>query len=69
MTGRSSKGLPAPTKPLKVAEPKDKEAQQAAFQAVLKELVLPGSENKGGKSKKAEGKSAEKTAEKSEGEA
>lgn len=63
------KGLPAPTKPLKVAEPKDKEAQEAAFQAVLKELVLPGSENKGGKSKKAEEKSAKKTAEKSEGEA
>ncbi|KUP96325.1 30S ribosomal protein S16 [Thermobifida cellulosilytica] len=63
------KGLPAPTKPLKVAEPKDKEAQEAAFQAVLKELVLPGNESKGGKSKKAGEKSAETTAEKSEGEA
>jgi len=63
------KGLPAPSKPLKVAEPKDKEAQEAAFQAVLKELVLPGGENKGGKSKKAGEKPAENTAEKSEGEA
>ncbi|TDQ53687.1 30S ribosomal protein S16 [Actinorugispora endophytica] len=62
------KGLPA-RGPLKVAEPKDKEAQEAAFQAALKELVLPGAEGKG-KSRKAESKPAETTtAEKSEGEA
>ncbi|GLU46598.1 30S ribosomal protein S16 [Nocardiopsis ansamitocini] len=67
------KGLPAPG-PLKVAEPKDKEAQEAAFQAALKELVLPGTEGKG-KPKKAaekpaaEDKPAEAPAEKSEGEA
>ncbi|RCV48240.1 30S ribosomal protein S16 [Marinitenerispora sediminis] len=64
------KGLPAP-KPLKVAEPKDKAAEEAAFQAVLKELVLPGGNEGKGKSKKAEKaaeKPAEATAEKSEGE-
>lgn len=72
------KGLPAPA-PLKVAEPKDKEAEEAAFQAVLKDLVLPDNEGKG-KAKKAdkktekkadtaEEKPAEATAEKSEGEA
>nr|WP_281388772.1 30S ribosomal protein S16 [Nocardiopsis algeriensis] len=68
------KGLPAPA-PLQVAEPKDPEAKEAAFQAALKELVLPGGENKG-KAKKSE-KKAEKAekpaetaeAEKSEGEA
>ncbi|GAB3208174.1 30S ribosomal protein S16 [Marinactinospora thermotolerans] len=64
------KGLPAPA-PLKVAEPKDKEANEAAFQAALKELVLPGNEpkTKGKKADKAEEKPAENTAEKSEGEA
>ncbi|ASU82883.1 30S ribosomal protein S16 [Nocardiopsis gilva YIM 90087] len=73
------KGLPAPQNPLKVAEPRDKEAEEAAFQAVLKELVLPGDEGKG-KGKKADKKAdkaekaekadkPEKAAEKSEGEA
>ncbi|MDA8370799.1 MAG: 30S ribosomal protein S16 [Nocardiopsaceae bacterium] len=70
------KGLPAP-KPLKVAEPKDKEAQEAQFQAVLKELVLPDNEGKGKtrkksdkaeKADKAEAAPAE-AAEKPEGEA
>ncbi|WP_028646879.1 30S ribosomal protein S16 [Nocardiopsis sp. CNT312] len=72
------KGLPAPA-PLKVAEPKDPEAKEAAFQAALKELVLPGAEGKG-KGRKSEKKAdkAEKAdkpaeaaaeAEKSEGEA
>ncbi|MFC7327858.1 30S ribosomal protein S16 [Marinactinospora rubrisoli] len=64
------KGLPAP-KPLKVAEPKDKAAKEAEFQAVLKELVLPGGNEGKGKSKKADKaaeKPAEATAEKSEGE-
>ncbi|GAA3745555.1 30S ribosomal protein S16 [Salinactinospora qingdaonensis] len=77
------KGLPAPP-PLKVAEPRDKEAEEAAFQAVLKELVLPDNESKGKakKSDKADSKAeqaeqaaasdsepAEAAAEKSEGEA
>ncbi|MDA2812619.1 30S ribosomal protein S16 [Nocardiopsis sp. RSe5-2] len=51
------KGLPKPQKPIQVAEPRDKEAEEAAFQAVLKELVLPDNEDKGGKGrakKKAE---------------
>jgi small subunit ribosomal protein S16 len=66
------KGLPAPA-PLKVAEPKDKEAQEAEFQAALKELVLPDNEGKG-KARKADKKAdkAEKpaeAAEKPEGEA
>ncbi|PDP84770.1 30S ribosomal protein S16 [Glycomyces fuscus] len=71
------KGLPAPA-PLQVAEAKDPEAKEAAFQAALKELVLPGSEGKG-KAKKSEKseKKADKAdkpaetaeAEKSEGEA
>ncbi|GAA3750132.1 hypothetical protein GCM10022205_41540 [Spinactinospora alkalitolerans] len=47
------KGLPAPA-PLKVAEPKDKEAKEAEFQAVLKELVLPGGNEGKGRSKKAD---------------
>lgn len=54
------KGLPKPQKPLQVAEPRDTEAEEAAFQAVLKELVLPDSEGKGKKKKsdsKAEAKS------------
>lgn len=70
------KGLPAP-KPLKVAEPKDKEAEEATFQAVLKELVLPGqeesgkAENKGKSGKKSEKaeKQPAQAGEKSEGEA
>ncbi|WP_017626257.1 30S ribosomal protein S16 [Nocardiopsis chromatogenes] len=67
------KGLPKPQKPIQVAEPRDKEAEEAAFQAVLKELVLPDNEDKGGKGKakkKAE-KADEATAEtsKPEGEA
>mgnify|MGYP001945011777 CR=1 FL=1 len=45
------KGLPKPQKPIQVAEPRDKEAEEAAFQAVLKELVLPDNEDKGGKGK------------------
>ncbi|MFC4560275.1 30S ribosomal protein S16 [Nocardiopsis mangrovi] len=48
------KGLPAPA-PLKVAEPKDAEAKEAEFQAVLKELVLPDNEGKG-KARKSEKK-------------
>ncbi|GAA1114429.1 MULTISPECIES: 30S ribosomal protein S16 [Nocardiopsis] len=56
------KGLPKPQKPLQVAEPRDKEAEEAAFQAVLKELVLPDNEGKG-KAKKSE-KKADKAAEK-----
>jgi small subunit ribosomal protein S16 len=44
------KGLTEPA-PLKVAEPRDKEAEEAAFQAVLKELVLPENDTKGGESK------------------
>ncbi len=68
------RGLPAPA-PLQVAEPKDPEAKEAAFQAALKELVLPGSEGK--KTAKKSEKKAEKAdkpaetaeAEKSEGEA
>lgn len=51
------KGLPEPP-PLKVAAPKpDKEAE---FQAVLKELVLPESEDKGKGAKKSEGKKSAK---------
>ena len=72
------KGLPAPA-PLQVAEAKDPEAKEAAFQAALKELVLPGGEGKT-KAKKTEKKTekvekaADKPAEtagaeKSEGEA
>ncbi|GAA1761540.1 30S ribosomal protein S16 [Streptomonospora arabica] len=59
------KGLPEPA-PIKVAEPKDKEAEEAAFQAVLKELVLPDNESTkgGGKSKKSSG--SEKKSEKAE---
>ncbi|MUL42177.1 30S ribosomal protein S16 [Streptomonospora sp. PA3] len=59
------KGLPEPG-PLKVAEPRDKEAEEAAFQAVLKELVLPDNESTkgGGKSKKSSG--SEKKSEKAE---
>lgn len=68
------RGLPAPA-PLQVAEPKDPEAKEAAFQAALKELVLPGSEGK--KTAKKSEKKAEKAdkpaetaeTEKSEGEA
>ncbi|WP_017556830.1 30S ribosomal protein S16 [Nocardiopsis baichengensis] len=45
------KGLPKPQKPIQVAEPRDKDAEEAAFQAVLKELVLPDNEDKGGKGK------------------
>ncbi|MFW5416731.1 30S ribosomal protein S16 [Nocardiopsis sp. CNT-189] len=56
------KGLPKPQKPLQVAEPRNKEAEEAAFQAVLKELVLPDNEGKG-KGKKSE-KKADKAAEK-----
>lgn len=54
------RGLPAPP-PLKVAEPKPD--QEARFQAVLKELVLPesGEGNKTAKAKKSE-KSEEKPA-------
>lgn len=45
------KGLPAPP-PMKIAAPKpDKEAE---FQAVLKELVLPGSDDKGKGGKKSD---------------
>ncbi|OLT26768.1 30S ribosomal protein S16 [Nocardiopsis sp. CNR-923] len=69
------KGLPAPA-PLQVAEARDPEAKEAAFQAALKELVLPGGEPKGKakKSEKKADKAAEKPAEtaeaeKSEGEA
>lgn len=43
------RGLPAPP-PLKVAEPKPDKA--AEFQSVLKELVLPESDDKGGRGKK-----------------
>ncbi|QBI55673.1 30S ribosomal protein S16 [Streptomonospora litoralis] len=60
------KGLPEPA-PLKVAEPRDKEAEEAAFQNVLKELVLPDNESTakgGGKSRKSSG--SEKKAEKTE---
>ncbi|MGW5880153.1 30S ribosomal protein S16 [Nocardiopsis terrae] len=59
------KGLPAPA-PLQVAEAKDPEAKEAAFQAALKELVLPGQEKKAKKADKAEKKSdkAEKAADK-----
>jgi len=59
------KGLPEPA-PLKVAEPRDKEAEEAAFQNVLKELVLPGDESAkgGGKSKKSSG--SEKKSDKAE---
>lgn len=45
------KGLPKPQKPIQVAQPRDKDAEEAAFQAVLKELVLPDNEDKGGKGK------------------
>ncbi|RKS10692.1 small subunit ribosomal protein S16 [Nocardiopsis sp. Huas11] len=69
------KGLAAPA-PLQVAEPKDPEAKEAAFQAALKELVLPGAEKatKAKKTEKKADKPAEKPAEaaeakKSEGEA
>jgi small subunit ribosomal protein S16 len=69
------KGLPAPA-PLQVAEPKDPEAKEAAFQAALKELVLPGAEKatRAKKTEKKADKAAEKPAEtaeaeKSEGEA
>ncbi|GAB3489439.1 30S ribosomal protein S16 [Nocardiopsis coralliicola] len=53
------KGLPKPQKPLQVAEPRDTEAEEAAFQAVLKELVLPDSEGKG-KKKKSDSKAEAK---------
>jgi small subunit ribosomal protein S16 len=69
------KGLPAPA-PLQVAEPKDPEAKEAAFQAALKELVLPCAEKatRAKKTEKKADKPAEKPAEtaeaeKSEGEA
>jgi small subunit ribosomal protein S16 len=64
------KGLAAPA-PLKVAEAKDPEAKEAAFQAALKELVLPGAEKKTAAPKKKAEKPAAETAEaeKSEGEA
>ncbi|MDE3721604.1 MULTISPECIES: 30S ribosomal protein S16 [Nocardiopsis] len=64
------KGLAAPA-PLQVAEPKDPEAKEAAFQAALKELVLPGAEKKTAAPKKKAEKPAAETAEaeKSEGEA
>ncbi|MFD0773044.1 30S ribosomal protein S16 [Streptomonospora algeriensis] len=60
------KGLPEPQSPLKVAAPKDKEAEEAAFQAVLKEMVLPDNDSTkgGGKSKKSSG--SEKNSAKSE---
>ncbi|WP_460777902.1 30S ribosomal protein S16 [Nocardiopsis nanhaiensis] len=58
------KGLAAPA-PLQVAEEKDPEAQEAAFQAALKELVLPGQEKKAKKSeKKTDKDKAEKAADK-----
>jgi small subunit ribosomal protein S16 len=68
------KGLAAPA-PLQVAEAKDPEAKEAAFQAALKELVLPGQEKKTKKADKKTEKAADKPAEtaeaekKSEGEA
>ena len=59
------KGLPAPT-PLQVAEEKDPEAEEAAFQAVLKDLVLPGQEKntKAKKTDKKATKAADKPADK-----
>ncbi|GHC93653.1 hypothetical protein GCM10007079_43300 [Nocardiopsis terrae] len=57
------KGLAAPA-PLQVAEAKDPEAKEAAFQAALKELVLPGQEKKAKKADKAE--KAEKKSDKAE---
>lgn len=62
------KGLPAPQTPLQVAEPKDKEAQEAQFQAVLKELVLPDNEDKSSEGKTKKSQKAE-TSEKSDGQA
>ncbi|GAB3451882.1 30S ribosomal protein S16 [Streptomonospora sediminis] len=61
------KGLPEPG-PLKVAEPRDKEAEEAAFQAVLKELVLPDNESAkgGGKSRKSSGSQKTEKADKPE---
>ncbi|QVQ51674.1 30S ribosomal protein S16 [Spiractinospora alimapuensis] len=57
------KGLPAPP-PMKTAAPKpDKEAE---FQAVLKELVLPGSDDKGKGGKKSEKSDKADKSEKSE---
>ena len=56
------KGLQAPA-PLQVAEAKDPEAEEAAFQAALKELVLPGQEKKAKKAEKKADKSADKGAE------
>ncbi len=55
------KGLPAPS-PLQVAEKRDPEAEEAAFQAVLKDLVLPGQEKKTKKSDKKATKAADKPA-------
>ncbi len=62
------KGL-TPPKPLRVAEPRDKEAEEAAFQAVLKELVLPGQEEsgKGRSAKKSDKAGAEKGEKSSDG--
>ena len=57
------KGLPAPT-PLQVAEERDLEAEEAEFQAVLKDLVLPGQEKKTKKSDKKATKPADKAADK-----
>ncbi|WP_017605417.1 30S ribosomal protein S16 [Nocardiopsis alkaliphila] len=56
------KGLAAPA-PLQVAEAKDPEAEEAAFQAALKELVLPGQEKKANK-KAEKAEKAEKKADK-----
>ncbi|SIO84938.1 30S ribosomal protein S16 [Nocardiopsis sp. JB363] len=61
------KGLQPPA-PLQVAEAKDPEAQEAAFQAALKELVLPGQEKKTKKAEKKADKAAEKPAENAEAE-
>nr|WP_272918534.1 30S ribosomal protein S16 [Nocardiopsis alba] len=61
------KGLAAPA-PLQVAEAKDPEAADAAFQAALKELVLPGQEKKTKKAEKKAEKADDKPAENAEAE-